>query len=165
MDDADEEVIAHSATLPTDDVPEITAPITIHNQQHNPFFAAMIQYLQSGILPADKQDARRIILQSEFYEIDNDVLIHFGLNRNKRLRQIEPLIHQVAVPPEFRPAIVETYHSKFLIHSGVDKTFLTIKNRYYWPSLYADTRNFVTCCETCQQIKMVPFQRRPPLHS
>jgi len=64
IDDVDEEVSAPSATLSTDDIPEITAPITIHNQQHDPFFAAMIHYLQSGILPADKQDARRIILQS-----------------------------------------------------------------------------------------------------
>jgi len=140
-------------------------PINLHNQKHDKFFADIIHYLQDGTLPSDKQQARRIILQSEYYVIDNgDVLMHLGINRHKRLKRVDPIIRQLCVPPEMREHLIANYHDQ-LMHAGIDKTFLTIKNKYYWTGAYKQVQDYINYCTTCQTIKTVPHQRKPPLHS
>ncbi|MCU0680075.1 MAG: hypothetical protein MUF50_02095, partial [Planctomycetes bacterium] len=96
------QVTSSPSVINTDCVLSPPSPVTIQNQQTDHFFASIIQYLQTGQLPTDRQQARRIILQSEHYIIENDVLVHLGINRHKRLHQIEPLIHQLCIPPEQR---------------------------------------------------------------
>lgn len=39
-------------------------------------------------------------------------------------------------------------------HFGVQKTYDRIIGEYYWPGLYADTRQFVLECLECQKYKI-----------
>jgi len=52
--------------------------------------------------------------------------MRLGINRHKRLKKLDAVIPQIAVPPEYRLPLIESYHNQ-LMHSGIDKTFLTIK--------------------------------------
>lgn len=139
-------------------------PVTIDTQRQDPFFAAIIDYLQEGSLPADTQQARRIIIQSENYTIDHDLLIHLAQTRSKRLREVEPICHQVCTPPDIREALIEGYHTQ-LYHCGLEKTYYGLRSTHYWPQMYSQVRDHVLSCVTCQTIKTVPQPHKPPLHS
>jgi len=143
----------------------LPSPINIHNQKNDPFFAAIIQYLEDGSLPNDKQQARRVIIQAEFYTINDSILWHLAINRHKRLKQVDAIIPQIAVPPEHRLALIEAYHSQSLQHAGIDKTFLSLKAKYHWVSMWSDVAEWIKTCTVCQTIKTVPMQKKAPLYN
>ncbi|KAJ1113465.1 hypothetical protein NDU88_001710 [Pleurodeles waltl] len=45
-------------------------------------------------------------------------------------------------------------------HAGVTATISLLQARYWWPGLYKETKQYVLCCDICQQIK-VSTVRRP----
>ncbi|CAG2219860.1 unnamed protein product [Mytilus edulis] len=61
---------------------------------------------------------------------------------------IDPLI-RLYVPEHLREYIVVQYHDNNG-HLGIDKTYDSIKLRYYWPGLYKQIYAYVTMCVTCQ---------------
>jgi len=48
--------------------------------------------------------------------------------------------------------VLARYHAQ-LMHCGYKKMYLTLKQRVYWTDLYADTRKYVSQCETCHVSK------------
>lgn len=54
------------------------------------------------------------------------------------------------VPPHYRPTVLKSYmyhddHGNF----GLDKTFDSIREKYYWPNLCKEIDNHVSKCITC----------------
>ena len=158
-DDDETNVTADDPLVPIDLV-----PITLTNQRNDPFFAEIIDYLKDGLVPDNRQRAKRVLVQAENYTIDDDLLIHLGTNRSKRMGTLQPLVHQLCVSPEARETLIEGYHTQ-LLHTGIDKTYMSLKRSYYWPQMYSQVRDHVMTCTTCQTIKTVPQQPRPFLHS
>jgi hypothetical protein len=64
-------------------------PITFEQQTKSPSFANIITYLTDGTLPNDKATARQVLLQSEQYTIEHGLLVHLGINRQKRLHELD----------------------------------------------------------------------------
>ena len=155
--------VPHSVSLDrvdstaTQQIVNVGEPINIQTQQDCSYFADIIKYLQSNELPTDRTQARRIVIQSENFVIDDNVLIHLGINRHKRwrLKDIDPIIRQVCVPVSQRMTLLESFHAQ-LAHAGADKTFLTLRNSYFWASMYTDTRNFVLTCMSRNQNLATP---------
>jgi len=51
-----------------------------------------------------------------------------------------------------------------MAHFGIDKTFYSIRQFYYWPRMYQDVKNYVISCTSCQSNKR-DFNYKPaPLH-
>jgi hypothetical protein len=121
---------------PADAALSAPPPITLDNQRQDHFFAEIIDYLQDDILPSDKQRAKRILIQAENYTIENDLLVHLRFNRHKRLKEVEPVVQQVCVPQDMREALVDSYHAQ-LLHTGIDKTYMSVCRTYYWPKMYS----------------------------
>ena len=46
---------------------------------------------------------------------------------------------------------------------GIDKTLAKIGDRFWWPGLTTDAKEWVTCCETCSRRKMPAVKPRAPL--
>ena len=86
------------------------------------------------------------------------------MNRQKRLKDLDPIIHQICVPEEMRIKLLESIHAETL-HAGVDKTYLTLKSKFWWPAMYADTRTFVSTCGRCFEIKPDRHATKAQLHS
>ncbi|CAF1076963.1 unnamed protein product [Didymodactylos carnosus] len=63
---------------------------------------------------------------------------------------------------ESRSSILKIYHDTPAngAHFGRDKTIYKIKQRYYWPSMIKDIKNYVQSCITCAQFN--PQRRKPP---
>jgi len=139
-------------------------PITFEQQTKSPSFANIIAYITQGVLPKDKATAIMVLLKSEQYTIEDGLLVHLGINRQKRLKELRPIIHQVCVPEEHRIQLLEATHLETL-HSGVDKTYFTLKTYFWWPSMYTDTKEYVKTCSRCYEMKPDKHFRKVPLHS
>ena len=74
--------------------------------------------------------------------------------------------YRIVVPAAARKTVLEAAHAhKLAGHVGRDKTFASIKTKYWWPTLYADVDNFVKTCEVCQKAKDPwDFNKKRPLH-
>ena len=53
------------------------------------------------------------------------------------------------VPKHLRGLVVKHYHD-MNGHMGVQKTFDSIRQKYYWPNLFKELNDFVTACVVCQ---------------
>lgn len=52
------------------------------------------------------------------------------------------------VPAHYRPTMLKSYHDDHG-HFGLDKTFDSIREKYYWPNLYKEIDDHVSKCITC----------------
>ncbi|KAJ1185896.1 hypothetical protein NDU88_002682 [Pleurodeles waltl] len=60
-----------------------------------------------------------------------------------------------------RPHLITAAHEGAAsAHAGVAATISLLQARYWWPGLYKETKQYVLCCDICQQIK-VSTARRP----
>lgn len=65
------------------------------------------------------------------------------------------------VPGPFRSRVLQWGHSSLLsCHPGVSRTLSLITQRFWWPSLREDTRDFVSACPVCARNKV---SRSPPM--
>ena len=78
----------------------------------------------------------------------------------KRLQQVIPLFGR-------RDILRYCHDEKTSGHLGVDKTLARVQQRYYWPGLQQDVRQYVTGCKTCTRRngpnakKIAPMQLVP----
>ncbi|GJY26431.1 putative reverse transcriptase domain-containing protein, partial [Tanacetum coccineum] len=47
----------------------------------------------------------------------------------------------------------EAYKSKYTIHSGADKMYYDLRDRYWWPGMKKDIAEYVSKCLTCLKVK------------
>ena len=66
------------------------------------------------------------------------------------------------VPKHLRDKIINQYHHENG-HMGVTKTFLSIKEKYYWPKLYPELYNAIDSCVTCKQRNLI--QQKAPIQT
>ncbi|KAJ1165323.1 hypothetical protein NDU88_005751 [Pleurodeles waltl] len=63
---------------------------------------------------------------------------------------------------DIRQGLIKAVHEGVAsAHAGVAATISILQTRYWWPGLYKETKQYVLCCDICQQIK-VSTAKRPP---
>jgi len=105
----------------------------------------IIQFLKTLELPSElntTQDKRRFIQKSSRFFVQETTGRLF-----KRNGQQPPLL--VILDTEKRVAILTQAHEN-LGHKGVQSTWETIRQRFYWPHLRADVLHHVSSCHPCQ---------------
>jgi len=68
----------------------VTPRITLLQQKDDVFFCSIINYIETGELPSDRNKARQLLFQENDYFMKDQKLWRLGLVRNKRLREIQP---------------------------------------------------------------------------
>ena len=63
-----------------------------------------------------------------------------NVNKEKKLTKL------IVVPKVLQKDVLKLMH---VSHFGVDKTYLLLRERYFWPGSYSDTQNFVASCDQC----------------
>ncbi|KAJ1201425.1 hypothetical protein NDU88_005234 [Pleurodeles waltl] len=59
-----------------------------------------------------------------------------------------------------RPQLITAAHEGAAsAHAGVAATISLLQARYWWPGLYKETKQYVLCCDICQQIKVSTAKR------
>lgn len=137
--------------------------VNLDSQSDCPHFKAIIQYLMHGELPRQKEEARKIVIQSDNYFIENNQLYRMAVIRSKRLHKIRPAFAQLCVPRQYRLYVIETYHH--MSHAGFLKTYLTARQSFYWVGMAADIQLFIKTCTVCQRIKTDRNATQNPMKS
>ena len=130
---------------------EIVEKLTMAEQKDDAFFANVIDYLETGKLPAEKSQAERILYQIDDFFINDDQLFRLAKIRGKRLDKIQQRFEQLCIPKKYRLAIIQHYHD--LSHDGYLKCYLSSKQKFFWHGAATDFRLFIENCQICQTIK------------
>jgi hypothetical protein len=154
-----------TAPFPTvDDIMNATEnlpPISLQTQRTDEYFAKIIDFLDLQLLPKDRQQARRIILIAEHFQIVNNQLVKTAHFQRKRRAQYRPIVTQICAPKEWRLPILAQFHD-FLNHSNSERCYYTIRDRFFWPNQFADVNNYVLSCEVCQKVR---YRRQKDIQS
>lgn len=134
-------------------------------QKECPDFRHLYEYLANRLLPEDATLARNTIFEAEQYLLADNVLYHYYQPRTRKSNRAEGSIIQVALPKSLRLDLLRSYHDSIAGggHLGIQKTFESIRQKYYWPQLFQNVTDYVLSCDTCQKVKVNRRQPRVPL--
>ena len=94
-----------------------------------------MSWLEEGLLPETDKEARKVILQSEHFQVVDGLLYHLHHPRTKRLNEIKPVILQPCVLDVPREELLVAYHDTNA-HMGRERLYDTLKQKYYFPHMY-----------------------------
>ena len=101
-----------------------------------------MQYHSHGLLPDDQKVARKIVLESQHYEMINGVLHHENPNQPGRWC--------VVVPTKLCSQLLTEAHAGcFGGHFSEKKVYDKIRRNYWWYGLRRDVRKFCRSCLSC----------------
>ena len=93
----------------------------------------------------------------DYYLDPNGLLCHLWVPKGRRVPGIKS---QLVVPTPLRHEILIGGHDDPLAgHLGVNKTYEKLRERYYWPKMFADVQFWCLSCTHCQ-MKKSPKQRQ-----
>ena len=127
----------------------------ISSQMADPAFSKVYEYLDTGKLPPNKKDAKRIIRLSESYILIQKVLFRI-VETNDTYKTT------LCVPQELLPYLLNIHHD-LGVHTGIQRLYMTLKQKYYYPGLYQQIYDWLTSCITCQLSHPIPDHNEPPL--
>ncbi|XP_021986282.1 uncharacterized protein LOC110882608 [Helianthus annuus] len=103
----------------------------------------IIQYLQEGILPESKAEARKIQNKALHYEMNGGILYQKSF--------LGPLLR--CVDPQDANYLIREIHEGICgIHAGPRMVVAKIMNAgYYWPGMHVDALKELRKCDSCQR--------------
>ena len=127
-------------------------------QRMDPSLVDIINYFETERLPNNSSAARAIMHTIDHYYLDpNGLLCHLWVPKGRRIPGIKS---QLVVPAPLRHEILIGGHDDPLAgHLGVNKTYEKLRERYYWPKMFADVQFSCLSCTRCQ-MKESPKQRQ-----
>ncbi|KAM9997411.1 hypothetical protein ACTFIZ_010927 [Dictyostelium cf. discoideum] len=111
-------------------------------------------FIKDGYLPSKEDVARKIIIESEFYAIIDNILVK-GF-KHPQSNPSSPLTNlQIVIPKSLVELILEIFHDNICTggHYGFEKTYNKIKDRFYWRGMIQDIRNYISSCKICNETK------------
>lgn len=118
-----------------------------HYQRKDTYFKQIGDYLEHSELPSDNDLARKIVIESELYCLQDGVLYNlFGTSGRHRITSTLRL----AIPEAMRLHILHAFHDDPIgAHQGISRTYELVASRYYWPGMYKDVNDHVRSCVKC----------------
>jgi len=122
----------------------------------------IFNYLNSNnslekLVSLDKKNQQQIVKQSKFYFIKNGYLY----KKNQRKERENNLL-RVVRKFELDPILYMMHNDATSGHFSTDTMFEKIRQRYYWPQMYENIREYVKSCDQCQ--RRGKYKRNEPLH-
>ena len=118
-------------------------------QAADPLCMEIRDYLDNGNLSPENEEKMPIWAKEiEFYRVIKGILFRCEPATKKSKRNI--LNPQVVLPLSLRPLVLKEMHDVPTAgHLAYQRTYLKVKNNYYWPSMRLDIKEYCTACETC----------------
>src|SRR5215207_136249 len=106
----------------------------------------IFSYLNNQQYPLNSspRDRKRLIAQTQHFTIYNNQLF-------KKSRKPEKQLIKVITRGELEPLLDIMHSHPTSGHLGTDATFQRLKDRYYWPQMYKDIKEYVSTCDNCQR--------------
>ena len=121
-------------------------------QQDCPDLKRYFDYLEHNELPQDEKLARKTVLEAPEFCIEDGTLFRVTPQRDRALKQVDPLVKQMVIPTNLRQEVLYAYHDNNS-HQGTDRLFAAIQPKYWWSNQFTDCKSYVKNCTICQQAK------------
>ncbi|KAK0589445.1 hypothetical protein LWI29_014410 [Acer saccharum] len=120
--------------------------------ERNSWITPIKEYLVNDVLPSDPLEAKWLKYRATRYSVLNGELYKRGYSRAL----------QRCVGPEEAEGILRSIHSGNCGNhaGGVSLAHKTLRQGFYWPTLFADAKRVAARCEACQ--KIANNIRQPP---
>ena len=122
-------------------------------QRRDILFSQILDYLEKGNLPESLKAANKILAEAKYMEVEDGILYHIWAPQDRRLK--EEVRRQITLPTEWKVIALCECHDSNLTggHFGFTKTYEKVRERYWWPNCYTDTKNWVETCNECAKHK------------
>ena len=146
--DSREEAVPPEAQRQFDDIKQ--------EQRSDSDLLLLIEYLETGKLPADEQTSKKIVTESP----------RFGLIDGVLYFEYPSCPHQwcIVVPKHLQQKLVEAHSGQFAGHFAEKKVYDRIRRYYWWKGIRSDVRRHCRACLTCASRRGGRKPPRPPLH-
>jgi transposase InsO family protein len=122
-------------------------------QRADPQLARWFAYLEHKTLPDAEGEARAVLADAEHFVVEQGQLYRVVEPKPSKKRRA-PLELRLAVPAGLVIEVLRASHDNaFAGHLGVERTFETVRRRYWWRSMYADVKEYVRSCRSCSSRK------------
>ena len=111
-------------------------------------FRDMIRYPKEGVLPTEENEARKIAITADQYDIVGGRLYHLHHIRKIGTEKVNPVQNQLCAPRVFREQILDRYHTENC-HIGFDRLYASLRQKYYWLRMYSQLHELVLGCQDC----------------
>ena len=134
-------------------------------QLRNPEAGPLLKYLEDSILPQDDTKARQTVLASDMYLVHDRVLYHLlDTKIHDAKRHIEEIRVCLVVPQELKYDVLTSVHGDLHSgHYGTQRTYSTLRLKYFWKGMYKDCRKFSLSCQQCNTRKNPVSPIKAPL--
>ncbi|XP_038716417.1 uncharacterized protein LOC120009784 [Tripterygium wilfordii] len=107
-----------------------------------------IQYLVDGILPAEKNESRRLVAKAARYTV---------YDRQFARRSYSGPLLRCVDPVQAQYVLAELHEEECYNHSsGSSLTHRALTTGYYWPTMRSDVVDYVQRCDKCQRFAQIP---------
>jgi len=109
-------------------------------QREDEELAAIITYLETGILPEDEKVAKALVLSQSQYCIEDGILYH--VEADSTLRLVPPVTHREKL-------FQQAHGGPFGGHLSDVKVHSELRRHYWWPSMRSDISRWTRGCLVC----------------
>ena len=127
---------------------------------HSGFFKDIYEYIRYNQLPTNQTKAKQVQINSINYFTLGSILFRLIPDKTGQMHPV------MCIPPSKMDLILDYYHSTLLGgHQGMNKTLLTLQQRFFCPRMADYVRCYIIGCHVCQLFKhgkrfIRPFQQR-----
>ena len=76
---------------------------------------------------------------------------HYILQNNLLYRRTQGGFKRVILREQVESILYHLHQDLNAAHLEIDAVFEKVKERYYWPQMFEDIRNYINTCDTCQR--------------
>ena len=123
----------------------------IENYTKSLRYREIYNYIADGRLPGNAITQKKIAGEAANYVVVNGLL--FKIAQHKESGKWTHYLLLV-IPEKFKANILNMYHNSLLaMHQGPYRTFLTMRNQFYFPNMLPKIQKYIEACTLCQQTK------------
>ena len=120
-----------------------------HRQSEDPEIRKIVEKLQNGEWSMYKYDKNDPVSMKSYVKVRADLELENGLlYRRLRLKDHDMDTYQFVVPVKYRNVALDLIHDKFG-HLGIDRTTALSSERFFWPKMAEEIRQYIQNCEHC----------------
>ena len=109
-------------------------------------------------------DYFRTIIASVIQQKENEIQNHYVIHNDLLYRRTEKdgeVNYALCIPQSrVKDVLIANHDCPLAGHSGRNKTYARIQQKYFWKSMYRDVQNYVNTCKACQAYKSSNQQRQ-----
>ena len=127
---------------------------------HSGFFKDIYEYIRYNKLPTNQAKAKQIQINAINYFTIGVILYRLIPDKTGQMHPV------MCIPPSKMDLLLDYYHSSLLGgHQGMNKTLITLQQRFFCPRMADYVRSYIIGCHVCQLFKhgkrfVRPFHQR-----